>query len=313
MNVFQNFYRDLFFRTKGYVFNWPTDKKLKIGDFFVLRPGGMGIIGNIYERYFQLDFEHQYHDQLMHFDSPVLEPFLESNDHWHHFVPPEDLWYFKQGCKTKYRSKVFLEPHDEKIDAAAVNTYTAKLAEPGSYFFSASSPHYFRMPHFIKIHKEIIRRLTTQFYNFRDVYLITEVCMANDFSIGVSHKHNAELVISTADYYEGDLVELLMSEGRIEVEKTNGLSYVKFREKGGVIAFKAMKMGLSLKARESITDMIYNSAVPEIYKYSVEMINHDLFHFFPSIEINPGNANEYFSWSDMTQEDVSQLVDLITF
>lgn len=300
----EQLYRDVFVKTDGFMLNWPFGKSIKIGDFFALRPGHIGVVGNIYDSYFQIALKDDFEKDVYKFQAPVLEPYLDEKAGWQVYEPHEALWKLKSGCDTDYCSNKFVDQHRRRIEAADVNTYQTKFHLPGDYFFVANGVKYYRMPHFREIHKELIRRLTTEFYNFNKIYLVTEVANIDDFSLATSCGESSELVLSQGNFSSGGILELLGPEADYKVERTRGLDYVLLGQEGGSIAFKAMKMGLSLKAKDILIEEIYNSADKEIRQYAVELINNELFHLFPKIEINPANANEFFSWSNMALEDV---------
>lgn len=304
MNYIEPLYRSLFSQTSGYVLCWPFGRTIRIGDFFAIRPGTIDVIGNIYESYFQLNIKDTFAQDIYKFSSPVLEPFITKNTLWETFTPAKSLWRLSDECITDYESKQFLKPHKHKLLPAEVNKYSVGFKNEGSFFFQASDVTYVRMPHFREINKEIIRRLTTEFFNFNKIFLITEVAMVKDYSVGISRMEGAELVVSVDEYIDGSIVDLMASDKSFQVEKVKGLDYLKVRKEGGAIAFKAKKMDLSLKARDTLIRELYRSSEKEFQKYAVELMDNELFHLFPKIEINPGNANEFFEWTELTLEDV---------
>lgn len=304
MNNCELLYKELFKRTRGFMLSWPLGSTMRIGDFFSIKEHNMDVIGNIYDSYFQLDITNTFAEDIYKFSSPLLEPFIKSDTKWEIYEPKAELWQLKHGCETTYKSKKMLDAHKRKMLPADINKYVTNLKHPGSYFFVANDVKYIRMPHFKEIHKEIIRRLTTEFYNFNKIFLITEVAMAADFSLGISHNNDAQFVISVDEYYGNEMPEIMDKERSFEVEEVRGLGHLKLRSKGGAIAFRAKKLELSLAAREVLTREIYRSSEKDIKKYAVELIDNELFHLFPKNDINPGNANEFFQWSDMDLNDV---------
>lgn len=297
-------YRDIFVKTGGFMLNWPFGRQIKIGDFFALRPGNIGVVGNIYDSYFQLSIKDTFDKDIYKFQAPVLEPYLNERGGWEVFKPEPHLWKLRNGCTSNYSSSEFVREHKRKIVAPKVNAYSTNLNSAGDFFFVSNDTKYLRMPHFRQIHKELIRRLTTEFYNFNKIYLVTEVAHVSDFSLGISRTENAELITSREEYFYGDIVDILAAKEDFTVQRVEGFDHLILNQEGGAIAFKAMKMGLSVKAKDILTQEIYNSADKEIRKYAVELIDNELFHLFPKIEINPANANEFFSWSEMALEDI---------
>lgn len=304
MNNFAPLYRDVFKKTNGFMLNWPLGKSIRIGDFFALRYNKIAVVGNIYEPYFQLEIGDSFLMDLHKFESPVLEPYDLDELGWETFKPEDDIWRLKSGCFTNYCSNSFTKPHRKKEHSADVNVYSTHFPLPGGYFFSASDVHYHRMPHFKEIHKELVRRLTTEFYNFHKIFLVTDIARAKDFSLGVSATEKAELEISKLEYYNGDVIDIINDGGDFTIEKNHGLEDLILKREGGAIAFKAKKLGLSIKAKDTLIREIYATADRTLEKYAVELIDNELFHLFPKIEINPANANEFFHWSDMNLEDV---------
>lgn len=304
MNNYAQLYRDVFRKTNGFMLGWPLGRTLRIGDFFTLKYNNIGVVGNIYEPYFQLNISDTFNRDLPKFEAPLLEPYSKKGSEWQVFRPSYNLWSMKNGIYTNYKSNRFTHEHKRKEIAPEMNVFNTQFPLPGDYFFVANNVHYHRMPHFKEVHKELIRRLTTEFYNFNKIYLITEVAMVSDFSLGVSATEGAELLLSSGDYAHGDIIDLITSGEFYGVEKVYGLADLKFAEKGGAIAFKAKKMSLSIKAQETLIGEIYDTADHNIQKYAVDLIDNELFHLFPKIEINPANANEYFQWSNLALEDI---------
>ncbi|WP_305982796.1 hypothetical protein [Roseivirga thermotolerans] len=304
MNNYAQLFRDLFRKTNGFMLNWPLGKTIRVGDFFTLRAGKISVVGNIYESYFQLSISDTFSKDLHRFEAPLLEPYDFDRMGWESFRPPEGMWNIMSGCYTNYQSKHLTKPHKKKLLPAEVNIYDTQFPLPGGYFFASSHPHYCRMPHFKEIHKELIRRLTTEFYNFHRIYLVTDVAAVKDFSVGVSAIENAVIQVSRPDYYNGNLIDLVNSEETFDVEKVFGMETLKLKHEGGGIAFRAKKMGLSIKAKDTLIREIFATKDRDIEKYAVELIDNELFHLFPKIEINPSNANEFFEWTDMSLEDI---------
>jgi len=311
MKNLAHLYRALFRKTNGFVLNWPLGNHMKIGDFFAIRPRSIDVVGNIYERYFELDIKDTFADDIYRFSSPVLEPFVEKNDSlWEVFYPPKDHWQLLSNCYSDYKSNKMLEAHKRKIIAPDVNQFATQMRGKGSFFFDANNVHHYRMPHFKEIHKEVIRRLTTEFFNYHKIFLVTDVALVKDFSMGISREDSASLIVSMDDFFDGTILDLLSSDVPYTVERVEGVEHLKLQKPGGAIAFKAKKLDLSLKAREVLIREIYNSADKNIQKYATELMNNELFHLFPKIEINPGNANDFFEWSDLTLEDVEYFLEV---
>lgn len=304
MNNYSQLYRDVFRKTNGFMLAWPLGRTMRVGDFFALRFNDIGLVGNIYEPYFQLSVSDTFAKDLLQFESPLLEPYDFKDLGWETFKPPKGMWELKNGCYTNYKSNRFTHKHKKKIMPADVNIFNTQFPLPGGYFFVANDVYYHRMPHFKDIHKELIRRLTTEFYNFNKIYLVTEVAKVSEFSLGVSAVENAELILSRSDFYNGGIMDLLKLRGTYEIEETYGLESLILNREGGAIAFRAKKMDLSIKAKDTLIREIYATADRDLEKYAVDLINNELFHLFPKIEINPSNANEFFHWSEMSLEDI---------
>ncbi|MEP0984333.1 hypothetical protein [Ekhidna sp.] len=302
---FQNCYRSIFEKTNGFVLNWPVGSNIRLGDFFSLKPGKLSIVGSINDSNVEMTYFDPYENREIDFSVPSIEPEKEEKAKVVHSEPPSHLWMIKQGCNSDYIGNKMLIPHKRKVVPPEVNQYITRLQKPSSFFFSAKGVRYSRLIDFYKVHKRIIRRLATQFFNYSEVYLVTEIAHLDKYSIGINREDNAELVTSLEEYFNGDILELVNTEIPFVVEKADRFRYLKLRENGGKIAFRALKMTLSMKAKELTVKKIYNSQDPEVKEKAVEMINDDLHNLIPAIEINSSNASDFFEWQPMSMEDVN--------
>lgn len=301
---FHNCYRKIFERTNGFVLNWPIGSNIHLGDFFSIKPGAFSIVGRISDPNMEMIFYDPYENNDIEFAVPAAEPVKDENVRIGISRPPNHIWRLKDGVFNDYFGNKMLVPHKRKVIAPEVNQFITRLENQGSFFFSAKNVKYRKVLDFYKVHKRIIRRLATQFFNYSEIYLVTEVAKVDNYSLGISREENAELVISMDEYFNGDILDLIHSGQDLTIEKANGFEYLKFHGGEGAIAFKALKMSLSMKAKELTIKKIYESQDPEIRDHAVEIINNDLASIIPSIEINSSNASDFFEWRPMSVEDI---------
>lgn len=303
-----NLYREVFLHTNGFALNWPLDKNLRIGDFFMIRDNRIAVLGNIYEPYFQLDIADVFTLKKFNFSTPALAPYKrEEENPWQTFKPQSSLWQFTRGSQGDYQSMRFGKEHKNDMEAPDYNAYRISFKGQGGFFFSAQDVIYHRMPHFNVIYKEVIRRLTAQLYNFNHIFLVTELATADHISVGVTSDLNAELVLSVDEYPGENLPELFKSDIPLKVEFSKNMGLVKLREKIGPVGFRAQKLSLTTEAKDRIIENIYDSSDAHIDQYAIELIDNGLFQLFPKIEINPANATEFFQWREMTLQDIEAL------
>ncbi|MEP0984330.1 hypothetical protein [Ekhidna sp.] len=119
---------------------------------------------------------------------------------------------------------------------------------------------------------------------------------------------NLKFGIENLSGHSMDILDLIHSGQDLTIEKANGFEYLKFHEGEVAIAFKALKISLSMKAKELTIKKIYESQDAEIRDRTVEIINNDLASIIPSIEFNPSNAGEFFEWRPMGLEDVEMFL-----
>lgn len=303
-----NLYRAVYLQTNGFALNWPLTKDLRIGDFFTIRDGRIAVLGNIYEPYFQLDVADIFKIERFRHATPALSPYEKKGEEpWQTFRPQPSLWHFSQGCYDNYESNRFGKIHKQNQEAPDYNAYRLYFSQPGSFFFAAKNVVYSRMPHFSTIYKEVIRRLTSQLYNFNRIFLVTELATPDYMTTAVSNEFNAELVLSVEDYPGENLTEFFSGDHPFKVELSRGMEMVQLKRKMNTMAFRAKKLELTTEAKDRIINNLYDSADPHIDQYAIELIDNGMFQLFPKIEINPANATEFFQWTDMSLEDIEAI------
>ncbi len=285
--------------------NWPIGENIHLGDFFSIRPGEISKLGRITDSNMEMTFFDPYENDYIDFNVPAAEPLDDDQLRIGTSRPPTHLWRITDGVSSDYVGNKMLQPHKQKMIAPEVNQFITRLNDPGSFFFSGYGVKYHKVLDFFKVHKRIIRRLATQFFNFNEIYLVTEVAHLDSHAIGISRESGAELVATMDDgYYDGDILDLLHAQPDLSIEKASGFRYLKVKGDGGPIAFKASKMSLSMKAKELTIKKIYKSKDPKTKEHAVEIINNDLSSIIPSIEINSSNASDFFEWKPMAMEDM---------
>ncbi|MEQ9405969.1 MAG: hypothetical protein RIM99_20425 [Cyclobacteriaceae bacterium] len=306
LDNYEKLYRSMFEKTNGFVLNWPIGRTVDLGNFFTIKPGNLSVVGKVSDKNMEMIYFDPYENDDINFSVPSAEPDKKERARIGKSVPPDYLWKLKDGCVNDYVGDKILHTHKHKIKPPQVKQFVTRLENPSSFFFAGKNVKYKRVLDFYKVHQRIIRRLATQFFNYNEIYLITEVAEMDQFSLGVSRGNEAELVMSPEEYFNGDILELVNTDYPVTVEKADRFQYLKIREKEmvGSIAFKALKMSLSMKAKEAVVRKIYDSQDSEVRANAVELINNDLNNVIPSIEINSSNASDFFEWGPMGLEDL---------
>lgn len=304
LKTFDSFYRKMFLQTNGYMLNWPIGSKVKLGDFFTIKPGKISVIGGIPDDILELNLGNLYDVEPLDVTVPSAEPENSDMDLLGSFPSPSSLWNLKHGCNSDYASNKMLQPYKSKVHPPDVNQFTTRFENRSDFFFSVKDVKISKILDFYPLRKRIIRRLATQFFNYSEVYLITEIANISQYSMGIGNEEKAEMVMSIDKFYGGDVLDLTSSDVSLTVEKVHDFSCLKIRENGGDIAFKAMKMSLSLKAKEEIVKKLCKSKNKDVKTYIANLVSQDLHALVPSIEINPSNAGEYFEWRTMSMEDL---------
>lgn len=302
LKTFEHLYRKMFLQTNGFMLNWPIGQHVNVGDFFILKPNKLSVVGHIPVDI--LNAEKSYDEEPLEVFVPAAVPDKKSSKNTGTFPTNAWTWRMMEGCASDYVSNKMLTPHKSKLQPPDVNQYITYFENESNFFFSAKEASIKKVLDFHKLHKRIIRILATQFFNYSEVYFITEVAILPNFSMGISKRADAKLIMSLDNFHNGDIMDVTSSEIPLGIEKTEGLSHLKIREKGGPIAFRALKMSLSLKAKDEIMKKLEDTENKELEKYIAEIIEQNLHNLVPSIEINPSNAGEFFEWRPMGLEDV---------
>ncbi|WP_293304920.1 hypothetical protein [Pedobacter sp. UBA5917] len=298
-NVYRNFYRSFYLRTNGFIPTSSLAKAVYPGDFFQIRNGQVVVLGNIYR------------SELVKHEDIKLE--------YDNKLNPSG-WSFSEGVSKPYSGR---RNSNEAIEAEfEFSKQILAFSEKGSFIFKGSDPVSTRIINWNEIQQQLIIKLTQTYYSFRDVYVVTESATTKNWTLAVSGAASAELEIVTAEENFG-LNDIF---GHVS-SKTIQSKDIEFyqREEGGKPSFYRAKKLLIKddKSEALVADHIakeqgHHEWAKAFYKSDFHSNNEylndqsaylqvNMLDLLRPGELNPNTALLYFSWADMSLDDLEKL------
>jgi hypothetical protein len=295
-NVFRNFYRSFYLRTSGFMPASPLQQNFYPGDFFQVRNGEMIVLGNIFR------------NGIIAAEDAELGKLSLGN------------WNFNDGVSKPYSGRG--SGHSPIEGEFEFSKQVLAFANKGSFFFRASEPESVKILNWNSIQQQLIIRLTQTLYSFRELYVVTEVASASDWTLAISGSEKAELEIAT-DAENFGLVDIFGHHSAKTIQSKD-IEYYHRETKRKPIFLKAKKLAVQDDKLESfISELISRTQgtdewASSFYNYGFE---HDGAHHPPSQrnaqaslldmlkanDLNPNTALMYFKWADASLDDVERL------
>ncbi len=269
------------------------------GDFFQIRNGEIIVLGNIFQNNMvdKENIELRYGVQL----NPAA-------------------WNFSDGISKPYSARGTGQGAIE--GSFEFSKQIIAFSGTGSFIFKCNAPESVKILNWNEIAQQLIIKLTQTMYSFRELYLVTEIAVPQDWTLAISGSDNGELEIATESENDG-LVDIFGQAGT-KTTQSKGIEYYHHETKRKPVFFKAKKLvpqqdklegfindyipgrmnagkwASSFYKNDFYEDPVYVSALTE----NAQMCMTDM--LAPN-ELNPNTALLYFRWEDAGLEDIEKL------
>lgn len=280
---YRDFFYQAYFSSRGFCPTWPIGRQMYLGDMIKLLPGEMNKIGNIYT------------------DLPHYKPKIETME----YPAVPNRWEFQQGLYIDY-SAPDVQVINENVQVPSQDPLLRlKFGKVGSYFFQANSIDISRIANFDKIENELIKHLTTETFSFESIYIVTEVAHVDPYSFLLAREDLGELLLKVPHFSGFMPLDLNHMREKYTTLYTRGLDQVHLEKPGANMFFRAMKLQINEKMRDQIIRTVYQNAKPDGYHFIQNIIDNALKDMVSRQDIDPMNANEFFSFDMMSMDDVA--------
>ncbi len=297
--LYQNFYRNFYRKTNGFIPVAPIGRAVFPGDFFQISNGYMVVLGNI-------------------FRGGVIDPLEVDISDQDKLNPAE--WNFSDGVTKPYSGRG--SGHSPLAGEFEFSKQVLAFKEKGSFMFKATAPKSVRIRNWNDFQQALIIRLTQTLYSFRKVYVVTEVVTAEEWTLAISGGAQAELEIAT-DQENFGLVDIFGHSSARTIQSKEIECYLQEKNRRPCF-FKTKKLVL----REEQTEVSVSSLIaqqqdqnewaqqfygfdflkePLYYNRHLEHTQFNLLDLLPANELNANTALRYFKWIDANMDDIEKL------
>lgn len=298
-NAYRNFYRSFYKSTGGFIPTKPLNQNIYPGDFFQVRNGEMIVLGNV-------------------FRSRITEP--DECRLGYKIKQNPAGWKFSSGLSKPYSGRG--SGHGPISGEFEFSRQVLAFAEQGSFFFRASNPESVKILNWNELQQQLIIRLTQTYYSFRELYVVTESAIADDWTLAIAGSAKAELEIAT-DTDNFGLVDIFGHHSARTIQSKD-IEFYHRESKRKPVFFRAKKLAMQEERLEVfISDLIDRK---EQQAEWASRFYEDQFHYEPAYtthsysnaagsildmlhanELNPTTALLYFKWADASMDDVEKL------
>ena len=298
-NVFKKFYRSCYNRTNGFIPTKPLYQNMYPGDFFQIKNGEVVGLGNI-------------------FRNGVIR--LEDCKFINGIRLNPANWNFSEGVAKHYSGRG--SGHNPVGDEFGFSRQVLAFDDFGSFIFHSYRPEAVKIANWNAIQDQLTIKLTQTMYSFRELYVVIESAVAEDWTLAIGSSKKAELEIATKHKNFG-LVDLFGKSDSKTIQAREIEFYHKETRKKPSF-FRAKKLAVQQDKQEDfISNFItertqYSSWVSSFYEYD---FHHDTLDFSTALSqnvqtnvldmlqanaLNPNTALEYFNWVDANLDDIEK-------
>ena len=269
---YQQFYRQCYTHTGGWLPMWPLTESIKIGDFCQMTHGIFRPLGNI--------------GQLV-----TLEDILLS----HPMLLAQQEWCFSWGVEHIVQ---------QSVDWAE---QLFSFAEAGKGLFYLNKPTAQFILNWSEFQESLVIKMTQTEYAFRDIYVITAVTSGADWGGAIARSPDAEVKLTVPSNVNQFEHHSLLKHASVQAEVIKHVDYFKQPKEQPCYFFKAKKLVLSDKKKEQVQQELFKQNREENSSYWRNWQQTNLLERIPRQEITTVNCLDYFEWRDLTLEEVESL------
>lgn len=290
--TFRKFYRNFYLRTGGFMPSAPVNQAVFPGDFFQIINGEMIILGNI-------------------FRNSIIGPEACQLDRGAKLNPAQ--WTFSDGVTR---------PYSGRSTGTAVNgsfEFSKEIIafmESGSFYFKGNHPESVRIVNWNEIREQLIIKLTTTLYSFRELYLVTESVSLSDWTLAISGSGNAELELATdqenmvaGGIFGHDATRVLQSKDMFFYHRESKRKPAFFKAKKLVVRPEKLNETASglIKDGEGKWDALNGFYDADLASSAVANLQQPLtLDLLPLGALNANTAITYFDWEDTNLDDLEK-------
>lgn len=278
--LYQQFYREFYLHSGGWIPVMPLGCKLELGDFGQIARGGFKPLGNI--------------TQLrLVYEIKTTVP-LALN-------PPD--WQLESGLE-KTSVSLYSQTNEQNISSTWSKQELA-LKQKGDFIFHGVEPKARLICNWSEFKQDITLRLTQTEYSFREVYLITALATVKPWGLAIAGADNAELDL-VAETAQTDSYALL-SHHSVTMQHSRQLALFENSADLPGYFFKAKKLVLSDRKKDQLIDRLLQKKAAQGEPVLADWLSGDLLNSVQTNELNAANCLEYFDWVDATLDDLEKL------
>jgi hypothetical protein len=274
----QDFYRHCYLAT-GWLPAQPLTQHFAIGEVCQIRNGRMQHLLNIG-------------------DAHLVENLLLSHD-----MPLNQAdWQFSQGAHQALSETVI------EVGSDGTRQWTRQVinfSRTGDFLFHAVSIHARLLLNWNQIRDDLTLKLTQLHYSFRHVYVVTAVATAGEWGLAVAGESDARLEMSS-DVLDSNRF-VLLSHPSARSDRCAGIASFEAARGKPAQFFKAKRLVMS----DAMTDRYLQRIVENKDELGGEEVANwletDLFDQIRTNELNLTTSMGFFSWVDMSLDDVALL------
>jgi hypothetical protein len=275
------FYRHCYLKT-GWLPAQPLTHKLAVGDVCQIRNGRFMPLLNIGDA-------HLVENLLLGYDLPLDSP----------------GWDLSQGTHQSFSET--LTEQDPDGEQYQWTRQAVEFLHRGDFIFHAKSPKACLLLNWSQIRDDLTLKLTQLHYSFRHAYVVTGVATAEEWGLAVAGQADARLEM-TAEVCDSDCYALL-SHDTAKAERCTGIARFEASRGRAAHFFQAKKLVMS----DTMVDRYLTRIVENKDELGNAEIAHwlraDLFDQIKSNELNLTTSISFFSWVDLSLDDVELLTD----
>lgn len=278
----------------------PASVNIFPGDFFQITNGQINLLGNIFRQ------------KLINLPDVLISDAID--------LSPQN-WNFSNGVTKPYAGRGTGQNGIE--GEFEFSRQILAFEKAGSFIFKGNSPKAFKILDWNRLQDELIIKLTQTYFSFRQVYVVTEALMLDDWSLAISGEEDGELEIATEQENFG-LVDIFGEVDSKTIQSKN-LAYMHSERRRNTQFFKAKKLAVQdRKLDYVISELIqfrydHQTWADNFYNLPLELESDwqlrgepkyyeaNVLDLLSGNQLNPNTVLDYFQWLNTSLDDIDYL------